>query len=275
MEEDLKEFGRLAVDQADHNEFERLALEIVDAAGKSGITLRLLGAVAFRIQCPVHQDLQVSMNRVLTDIDFAAYYKQEKAIDKLFLQDLGYESQNAALTPGLMIGRKIYYDTRDARPHVDVFFDKLNMCHVVSWEKGGLEVDPRTLSLARLMLEKLQIVRINEKDVKDVMMLLLEHGIGAGESGVVNGEYVSKIMAKDWGFYYTSTTNLNKVKTLLGEYDALTKGDREVIAAHIDELLEMIEKEPKSLSWKLRAKVGTKKQWYNDVEEVERAEHLM
>ena len=37
----------------------------------------------------------------------------------------------------------------------------------------------------------------------------------------------------------------------------------------------MIEKEPKSLGWKLRAKVGTKKQWYNDVEEVERAEHLM
>jgi hypothetical protein len=92
---------------------------------------------------------------------------------------------------------------------------------------------------------------------------------------VVNGEYISKIMAKDWGFYYTSTTNLNKIKSLLGEYDALSSGDRDVISGRIDKLLDMIEKEPKSLGYKLRAKVGTKKQWYNDVEEVERAEHLM
>ena len=149
------------------------------------------------------------------------------------------------------------------------------MCHVVSWEKGRLEIDKPTISLADLMLEKLQIVRINEKDVKDVMMLLLEHGIGDNDDEIVNGAYISKLMAKDWGFYYTSTTNLNKVKSLLGEYDALSPDDRDVISARIDELLDMIEKEPKSLGWKLRAKVGTKKQWYNDVEEVERAEHLM
>jgi hypothetical protein len=174
-----------------------------------------------------------------------------------------------------MLGRKIYFDTTDERPHVDIFFDKLNMCHVVSWEKGRLELDKPTISLADLMLEKLQIVQINEKDVKDVMMLLREHAIGADDHEVVNGAYISKIMAKDWGFYYTSTTNLNKIKSLLGEYDALSPDARDIIAARIDELLLMIEKEPKSLGWKLRARVGTKKQWYNDVEEVERAEHLM
>jgi hypothetical protein len=274
MEQDPKEYERLAVDEVDSAEFERIGLEIVDSAEKSGVTLRLLGAVAFRHHCPVHKDLQVSMHRVLTDLDFAAYYKQEKAIDKFFLNDLGYVSQTASLTPGLMIGRKIYLDPTGERPHIDVFFDKLNMCHVVSWEKGQLELDTPTISLALLMLEKLQIVHINEKDVKDVMMLLLEHEVGDSDSEVVNGKNMSKIMAKDWGFYYTSTTNLNKVKSLLGDYDALSSGDRDVISARIDDLLNMIEKEPKSLGWKLRAKVGTKKQWYNDVEEVERAEHL-
>ena len=92
------------------------------------------------------------MNRILTDLDFAAYYKQEKAIDKLFLKDLGYESQTASLTPGLMVGRKIYLDPSGQRPHVDIFFDKLNMCHVVSWQKGQLELDKPTISLAHLML---------------------------------------------------------------------------------------------------------------------------
>lgn len=258
----------------EHKEFERLALEIIDQGERNGIHLRLLGAVAFRIHCPGHQYLQESMNRVLTDLDFAAYYKQEKAIDKFFLKDMGYDSQAAALTPGLMIGRKIYYDPKDERPHVDIFFDKLDMCHVVSWG-GRLEIDKPTICLADLMLEKLQIVRINEKDVQDVMMLLLEHEVGNSDNEVVNGSYISKIMAKDWGFYYTSTTNLKKVKSLLGNYDALTQSDREIIASRIDTLLTMIENESKSFGWKLRAKVGTKKQWYNDVEEVERAEHLM
>lgn len=261
--------------ELNHEEFERQALDIIEAAEKNGITLRLLGAVAFRIHCPEHRDLQVSMHRILTDIDFAAYYKHEKAIDKFFLKDLGFESQTASLTPGLMLGRKIYNDPTGERPHIDVFFDKLNMCHVVSWEKGRLEIDKTTISLADLMLEKLQIVRINEKDVKDVMMLLLEHEIGDSDNEVVNGNYIRKIMAKDWGFYYTSTTNLNKIKSLLGEYDALSPDARDLISARIDELLVMIEKEPKSLGWRLRAKVGTRKQWYNDVEEVERAEHLM
>jgi len=261
--------------ELERNEFEKLALDIVDSAEKSGIQLRVLGAVAFRIHCPVHQGLQASMNRVLTDIDFAAYYKQEKAIDKFFLQGMGYESYTASLTPGLMLGRKIYDDPGDERPHIDIFFDKLNMCHVVSWEKGRLEIDKPTITLADLMLEKLQIVHINEKDVIDVMMLLLEHEIGDSDNEVVNGAYISGIMAKDWGFYYTCTTNLDKVKSHLGNYDALSSSDRAVISGRIDQLLDMIEKQPKSFGWKLRAKVGTKKQWYNDVEEVERAEHLM
>ena len=174
-----------------------------------------------------------------------------------------------------MVGSKIYFDTTDARPHVDIFFDKLNMCHVVSWEKVRLEIDSPTLSLADLMLEKLQIVHINEKDVIDVMMLLREHEVGNHDKEVVNGAYISQIMAKDWGFYYTSTSNLKNVKSHLGNYDVLSLSDREVISGRIDNLLDMIEKEPKSVGWKLRAKIGTKKQWYNDVEEVERAEHLM
>jgi len=261
--------------ELEHKEFERQALGLVQSADEAGIHLRLLGAVAFRIHCPAHKDFQVSMNRVLTDIDFAAYYKQEKAIDKFFIKDLGFESQTASLTPGLMLGRKIYNDPTEARPHIDVFFDKLNMCHVVSWEKGRLSIDSPTISLADLMLEKLQIVRINDKDIKDVMMLIREHPIGDTDDEVINGHYISSIMARDWGFYYTSTTNLRNVKSRLDDYDALSLSDREVISARLDDLLDRIEEAPKSFGWKLRAKVGTKKQWYNDVEEVERAEHLL
>jgi hypothetical protein len=47
----------------------------------------------------------------------------------------------------------------------------------------------------------------------------------------------------------------------------LTKEDLEDISVKINKLLQFIEKEPKSMRWKLRAKIGTRKKWYNDVEE--------
>ncbi len=262
------------MDGNEHQEFERLALEIVDQAQKQGLHLRLLGAVAFRIHCPGHATMQESMNRVLTDLDFAGYFKEDRAVEKFFTNGLGFATQQAALTPGLFVGRKIYHDPTGQRPHVDIFFDKLDMCHVVSWE-GRLDIDTPTICLADLMLEKLQIVRLNEKDVKDMIMLLLEHEVGGSDKEIVNGKYMAKTFGKDWGFYYTATTNLKKVKDSLGRYAVLTDDDRRVVSSRVDQLLDMIEKEPKSMGWKFRAKIGTKTKWYNDVEEVERADHLM
>ena len=42
------------------------------------------------------------------------------------------------------------------------------------------------------------------------------------------------------------------------------------IKTKIDKILDAIEREPKSMGWKMRAKVGTKKKWYTEVEEVTR-----
>ena len=43
-------------------------------------------------------------------------------------------------------------------------------------------------------------------------------------------------------------------------------GDREEIIRKVDKILEAVEGEPKSLVWKMRSKIGTRKQWYNPVE---------
>jgi hypothetical protein len=82
-------------------------------------------------------------------------------------------------------------------------------------------------------------------------------------------------MSKDWGFYYTTTMNLGKIRKGLERYkDLFTAQDNHNIQERITHLEQMIEKAPKSLGWKARAAIGTRVQWYNDVEEVERAEHL-
>ncbi len=120
----------------------------------------------------------------------------------------------------------------------------------------------------------MQIVQINEKDLKDTTVLLLEHDIGNGDNDIINADYVAKILASEWGFYYTVTVNLGKVKDYVERYTSLGQDDRALVKGRIDKLLESFNRAPKSMSWKMRAKVGPKKKWYRDVEEVDRAEWL-
>jgi len=47
----------------------------------------------------------------------------------------------------------------------------------------------------------------------------------------------------------------------------LSEEDSRIVSNRVDALLDMIEKKPKSFGWKMRAKVGPKKKWYNEVDE--------
>jgi len=151
---------------------------------------------------------------------------------------------------------------------VDVFYDRLVMCHDIDF-RGRLEKDYPTIPLAELLLEKLQIVQLAEKDFKDVLMLLREHRIGSSDKETINGKYIAEILSEDWGFYYTVATNIKKIKDLTVD-SKLEEGLKKEVTAKLNELLRIIEVEPKSLRWKLRAKVGSKKKWYRDIEAIER-----
>ena len=124
-------------------------------------------------------------------------------------------------------------------------------------------------------MQKAQIVFINEKDIKDIIILFLEHEASdKDENETFNGKRIAKLLSKDWGFWYTFTTNLDKAKKFLDKYTVLKDKQKQIVAQRIDQLREMINKKRKSFGWRLRSGVGTKKIWYNPVEEVERAEHL-
>lgn len=240
------------------------AKKLVEEANKRGLVLRLLGAIAFRIHCPKFGYL-LSKTRNITDIDMITYGKQVGLIEK-FIAENCYEPRPPSIV-SLAARRRIFYDKRNGIT-VDVFLDRLEMCHDIDF-KGRLEADYPTIPLAEMLLEKVQIVQINEKDVKDVIILLREHDVGDKDVETINARYIAKLLSDDWGFYYTATMNLNKIKSLLDHYGELIENDKQPIENRIDNLLKMIEDEPKSLSWKMRAKIGTKKQWYKKVEEIQ------
>lgn len=242
----------------------REAMNISEEGKKRGIIIRIMGATAFRIHCPNFLWFHKKFNRELSDLDFISYSKHSSEIMKLF-NEFGYISEEALST--YLTKRRIFH-SKDGAYVVDVFFDELNMCHRIDF-KGRLEVDYPTIPLADLLLEKLQIVEFTNKDAIDVVMLLREHDIADHDKEVINQERIADLLSKDWGFYYTATTNLKKLRGFLKHTDvANTLSNTDVIDVDkkIDQLLKVIETKPKTMKWKMRAKIGTKKRWYQEVE---------
>jgi hypothetical protein len=134
-----------------------------------------------------------------------------------------------------------------------------------------LDLEPFTIPLADMLLEKMQIVHINEKDIIDTIMLLREHEIGEGNMPeTIDAQYIATLLSKDWGFYYTFTTNLARVQEKVTNTQELSEDDRIDVGKKIRALSDILEKQPKTFGWKMRAKIGTKNKWYKDVEEVRR-----
>jgi hypothetical protein len=226
--------------------------------------LRLIGALAFRTHCPQYGYIQDSLGRVFTDIDFASYRIYFKDIVRL-LSELGYQDDKMVTR---LFGeyRLLFHDPVYGR-HIDIFFEKLDFSHVLPL-KGRLEAETLTLPLAELLLEKMQIAQINEKDLIDTIMLLREHPIGNTDAETINSKIIVGLCADDWGFWRTVTGNLKLTDSYLDEYPQLTAEDRQVVRQRIAELLALIDASPKSSKWKLRSRIGERVKWYKDVEEL-------
>jgi hypothetical protein len=150
---------------------------------------------------------------------------------------------------------------------IDFFFNKLVFCHVIPFV-DRLEIEPQILPLAELLMEKMQIVKLNEKDLIDTIMLLREHPIGEGDNETINAELIARTLANDWGFWRTMTANLQAFSVEMKHYVKLAEEDRQVVRERIGQLQKRIEAYPKTTRWKLRTSVGERVKWYKDVEEL-------
>ncbi|MEM3700106.1 MAG: hypothetical protein QXL57_04485 [Candidatus Bathyarchaeia archaeon] len=268
--------------------FMRESEDIVEKARRDGLILRILGGLGIAMHCQEFRDFAQKLGRIGTgfvegqeysDIDFVSYGSYREKM-KEFFGNIGYVKRKMTLSTAAS-GRQIYYHPKGWF-YVDVFFDKLLVANHPIDFRGRLELDYPTITVTDMLLEKLQIWEaFSIKDLKDCLLLLKAHDIkveSAKES--IDAAYIAKLLAQDWGFWYTATTNLKKIKIFLSEIEKLgpeanmdptqiRKEDREEIIQKIDSLWEVIEREPKSFGWKMRAKIGIKKRWYNPVERPE------
>jgi hypothetical protein len=250
--------------RAEREKFENELKRIIKASDEKGILLRVIGSLAFQMHCQQFGYLQEAMGRAYTDIDFAAYGKQTKSIQNL-MASLGYEeNREVFIVSG---SERSIFEKPGTGLHIDVFYEKLDFCHTIYW-KDRLEVDSPTIPLAELLMEKMQIVQINEKDVIDTIMLLLEHPLGSNDKETINIKRIATLCANDWGLWRTTTMNLEKVRNLAPTYPQLNDENKAKVEAQAREAVEWLDKEPKSTGWKLRSRVGDRVKWYKEVDEV-------
>jgi hypothetical protein len=251
--------------RAEREKFENELKRILKASDDAGIILRVIGSLAFQMHCQKYGYLQAAMGRAYTDIDFAAYHRQTKEI-RVLMAGLGYHENREVFI--VSEGDRAIFERPDVGLHIDVFYEKLDFCHVIHWE-DRLEVDHPSIPLAEMLLEKMQIVQINEKDIIDTIMLLLEHPLGDEDNETINIKRVAGLCSTDWGLWRTTTMNLGKVRQLAQSYQQLTSEQKEIIDSQVKAARMRIDQEPKPLAWRLRARVGDRVKWFKDVDEVQ------
>jgi hypothetical protein len=237
---------------------------LVQVAAADSLVLRLFGGVAiWHRSAPATRE---ALGRDYGDLDYVAHRKRSRDLREL-LEREGYVPErtfNAAHGD-----RRLLYHAPDDSFHIDVFLDQFEMSHTLDFS-SRLEIEEPTLPAADLLLAKLQVAEINRKDLSDAAMLLLDHELGdADGAGRLGGTRLDGACGGDWGLFTTVTDNLAKLDELAASLQ-LGPERAQLLVARSAALRRRLEDAPNSRAWRMRAKVGRRKRWYEVPEEVHR-----
>ena len=236
------------------------AVDLARGAADAKLGLKLLGGLAVRVLCP---QFPPRLRRD-QDIDFACVSKQRKKVAE-HLATVGCEPDRRF--NNLNGDRQMYFTAPSGRP-IDVMVDRLTMCHVLDL-RPAFSRQPFTIDAVDVLLSKLQIVELNEKDAHDIIHLLAGLPLGSGTQASIDTDRFAKLLGADWGWWRTVTGSLEKLPALVAERPRLVpQGAAYDPLAQASELLGVAGSAPKSIKWKLRANVGDRVRWYELPEEV-------
>jgi hypothetical protein len=230
------------------------------AAEAAGITARLLGGAAVAISAPA--PLPAALQRPYKDLDYVVR-RADAARWRDLLAGHGYTADTQF---NVLHGaqRLLHYDEAHQR-QIDTFVSSFAMCHALDLE-DQLPAGAATLAPADLLLTKLQIYEVNDKDLIDAIALLLTHPVRADGQPGLDTRRLAKVTSTDWGWYTTLTDNLAKVAARLPGA-GLSADQASLVAERIDQISVALATAPKSLKWRARAKVGRRVPWYDLPEE--------
>jgi hypothetical protein len=231
---------------------------VLDFAREAGVVLRATGGLAVWLRCPSAH--RAPLARDYKDLDLVGPAGVAGPATAL-LESRGYAGdQEFNQLHGHQ--RLYFWDTQNER-QLDVFIERITMSHELDLT-NRVDLDEDTITLADLLLTKLQVFEINEKDLKDAAALLADHPLG--QDGI-EVDRITSLLASDWGWWRTATQNLDRVGAYAASLDRFEGAD--MVTRRIEDLKRRIEETPKSRKWRMRAKIGDRMRWYELPEEVE------
>ena len=232
---------------------------LVEDAAAQGLTVRLMGGIGIRLV--VGDRFPARFARPYGDLDIIVRRRDAGGVEQLLAARgwdpaTGFNALNGAR-------RLLFHDPAGAT-QVDVFVDGFEMCHALPLT-DGLDRPGPTLPATDLLMSKLQIVALNAKDRSDLYALLLGCGLGDGDHRAIEPGRLAEITRREWGLHHTFEINLARLRQGLSAGEAPAE-----VGASIAALATAMEDAPKTRAWKLRARIGERKRWYDDPEEVDR-----
>jgi len=237
----------------------KAAREAIETANNQGARMRLLGGIAVRQLAPSAS--RPPLARSYHDYDVVVASRDGASAAGVF-RSLGYSEDSHF---NALHGAQRLIFTSNAGFDVDVLVGSFQMCHrldlAIDLPGTGMTVHP-----ADLLLTKLQIVQIEDKDLRDTAALLHDLPVSTGKEGAIDPDRFVRPLAGSWGFYHTVDLNLSKVDEYAKR--VLDHEMADTVSRATANLKEAMESSPKSMKWKMRARVGEKVTWYELPEEV-------
>lgn len=246
--------------------------ELVRAATQEQILVRVVGSTAIHLHCE-HGAAAIERLRQGggKDIDLIVRGADRTRLRKL-IEDHGYEIDHDLLVA--MEGKRFSFAHPETSVELDVFVDRMEFCHTLDVSRR-MELHPLTIAVEDMLLAKLQVHDLTRSDLLDIVALLAVHPVGEGpeahDAETIDSGYLARLLARDWGFHHTATANLARVA------HALTSTEQPMLdaeldacaAARVERLCSAIDAADKSRGWRLRARIGERVQWWEDVDERE------
>lgn len=244
------------------------ARDLIDEANRRAIRLRAVGGVGVWMSLP--EPLRVAYDAARErpkDLDLVTTEGTDSDLLIDLFRGFGYVPDQR-LIDWHGDRRHQYFELDDSGEPVldiDVFVGPPPACHSFKLLDSSFEENDYSLARTELLLQKIQVNEPSSRDVVDAAFLLIADREGSVTP--IDRTRIVQILAKDWGFYHSAELNLDRIAEITPQFDHEL---REPLEAALATLRDEMEAEPKGLKWKARAKVGERKQWYEDVEELDR-----
>jgi hypothetical protein len=244
------------------------ATGLLGAARQELIPLSLFGSMAVAIQTSNCPFLTAGAGRRFKDIDFVSLSPHQNQLNDWFSR-LGWSRREDVYA--VTEGRRAIYHSEEVGFGIDVVFDQLDFCHRLDLRHHLSVPAADTISVADLLLSKLQWEGPRPADIEDVAALLACHETELTAAGSVSTKRIVGVLCANWGFFHTAEANLRSVVALASSegqtYTIARAGARKgAEAAHT--LLTRVAGQSKSFSWRIRSVFGEALRWYRVVEPV-------